>query len=322
MGSLALGSLVCMGLGLAFYWLNVGDVSPLTLLNVTIAALKAVDQYAHPPNMPFSSYFATNYDIYVPFITTALAAITLRLSFLQNTVQARIIWFAILYCAAYLFAVSMRYTFIVQTFYYLLHLTIVVYLTVPIILGEAAGISTRLRAVSYGIGLVIPLVLARIDNSFIVHLDATAAGATQVVVTIGVATCFVAVVLAYGRHSAIVGTTAFWSLGLLVQIPFLVPVYSYMYIDNPSRSGEAPLYGMIRQYHMLLQERDKPGQRVLTWYVTNHHSFTSLASSNLLMTLHNPWVMPGACPPLASTSAIDWRMGSTSMCCWPIPIEL
>jgi len=46
---------------------------------------------------------------------------------------------------------------------------------------------------------------------------------------------------------------------------------------------------------MLLNERDKPGQRVLTWYVTDHHAFLSLASSNLLQTLHNPWV-PGGMP--------------------------
>jgi len=71
-----------------------------------------------------------------------------------------------------------------------------------------------------------------------------------------------------------------------------------MYINNPNRSAEAPLYGMIRQYHLLLQERDQPGQRVLTWYATDHRSFTSLASSNLLLTLHNPWVVPGGMPTL------------------------
>jgi hypothetical protein len=188
--------------------------------------------------------------------------------------------------------------FIAQIFYYLLHLTIVVYLTVPIILGEAVGVPTWLRVVSYCIGLVIPLVIARIDGSFIVHLDAAAVGVPQVVVAIGFATCFIALVLAYGRRAPIAGTTAFWLLGLLVQIPFLVPVYSYMYIDNPRRSAEAPLYGMIRQYHQLLQERDKPSQRVLTWYATNHYSFTSLASSNLLLTLHHPWVVPGGMPTL------------------------
>src|SRR5262249_24208279 len=112
----------------------------------------------------------------------------------------------------------------------------------------------------------------------------------------GIATCFIAVVLAYGRRAPIAVTTAFWLLGLLIQIPFLVPVYSYMYIDNPKRSAEAPLYDMIRQYHLLLQERDKPDQRVLTWYVANHSSFISLASSNLLLTLHNPWVVPGGMP--------------------------
>jgi hypothetical protein len=92
------------------------------------------------------------------------------------------------------------------------------------------------------------------------------------------------------------GTTAFWLCGLLVQIPFLVPVYSYMYIDHPTRSAEVPLYGMIRQYHMLLNERDKPGQRVLTWYVTDHYAFASLASSNLMFTLHNPWIRGGGMP--------------------------
>ena len=173
---LALGSLVCMGLGLAFYGLHVGYVSPLTMLHVTLAATKAYggDQFVQSHDMPFSSYFATNYDIYVPFISTALAAVTLRTSLLRNTVQARITWFAILYCAAYLFAVFIRHMFIAQTFYYLLNLTIVVYLTVPIILGETVGIPTWLRLLSYCIGLVIPLVIARIDGSFIVHLDAAA----------------------------------------------------------------------------------------------------------------------------------------------------
>ena len=293
---LALGTLVCMGLGLAFYWLHVGYVSPLMLLNVTLAAIKVGDQYTKAHHVPFSSYFSVNYDMYVPFITTVLAAITLRSLLLRNTIQARITWFAIWYCAAYLFAVFMRHMFIGQTFYYLSHLTIVVYLTVPIILGEATGSPAWLRAVSCCIGLMMPHAMAQIDNAYIVRLTAAAAGASQVVIAIGVATCFIAIVLVWGRRAAIVQILAFWLFGLLVQIPFLYPVYSWMYIDHPTRAAEVPLYGIIRQYHLLLNERDKPGQRVLTWYVTNHSSFASLAASNLLLTLHNPWIPGGGMP--------------------------
>ena len=210
---LALGSLVCLGLGLTFYWLHGGSVSPLTLLNVTLAAIKSGKQYTAAHNVPFLSYFATNYDLYVPFITTALAATSLRSSLLRNTIQVRITWFAILYCTAYLGAVFLLHlSYIVQIFYYLSHLTIVVYLTVPIILGEAVGTSAWARTVSYGIGLVTPLAATQIDGPFIMRLDAAMAGATQVVVVIGAVTCFIAFVLALGRCTAVVGAAVFWLL--------------------------------------------------------------------------------------------------------------
>ena len=86
------------------------------------------------------------------------------------------------------------------------------------------------------------------------------------------------------------------AFGIMVQIPFLVPVYSYVYMDYPGQSMEVTLYDMIRQYHTLLKEHEKPGQRVLTWYVTEHYSFISLASSNLLLTLNDPFKLPGGMP--------------------------
>ena len=95
----------------------------LTLLNITFGAIKSGKQYTEAYNVPFWSYFATNYDLYVAFITTALATTSLRSSLLRNTIQVRFTWFAILYCTAYLGAVFLLHlSYILQIIYYWLHL--------------------------------------------------------------------------------------------------------------------------------------------------------------------------------------------------------
>jgi len=289
---LAIGGLICMGLGLLFYWGNVGYVSPRTLWNVTLNAIHSGQQYSESHHLPFSQFFATDYDIYVPYITSAVAALVLRSSLFRNTIEARIAWFSMLYCAAYAFAVFVLRMDLANTYYYVAHLTIVTYLTVPVVLGRVTNLADQTRAGLAGLfvlGLLIPLVIVRLDPRYALHLSNIANGAPQVVVLIGAAVALAAV-LSVVRRPNIAALSALFLFGGLTQIPLLFNPYLQVYLNGPERPDEVALYKMIRQYHVLLNKYDKPSERVRTWYSTDSsYLFSSLTSSNLLFTLQNPW---------------------------------
>src|SRR5262245_43709575 len=88
------GALVCLGLGLLYYWTHVGYVAPQQLWTVTLGAVRAGQQYVSVTFLPFSAYFAVNYEIYVPVFTTLLLVVLNARRLLRDSVEARITWFA------------------------------------------------------------------------------------------------------------------------------------------------------------------------------------------------------------------------------------
>ncbi len=286
---LVIGSAACMALGLLFFWVQVGFVSPRILWSVTLTAIRSGHGYSATHYVPLSQFFDVNYDVYVPYITTALAVAALRGSLFENTIEARITWFAILYCAAYAFAVLVLRMNIVTYSWYLSHLAIVSYLTVPVLLGHARAASDRFRAGLFGLGLLIPLAVVRIWPAFTLSVYGMAHGSPTTVAIIALVAIVAGLSLSVGpRHVAT--AAALFVAAVIIQAPLLSARYLDTYIDSPSRAAEAPLYRMIRQYQALLDQYDKPDQRVRIWYVNDPSDlFLSLASSNLHFTVQSPW---------------------------------
>ncbi|MGH7086972.1 MAG: hypothetical protein ACREFN_18510, partial [Acetobacteraceae bacterium] len=264
-----------------------GYVSPRTLWSVTLTAIKSGHHYSTTYYVPLSRFFDINYDIYVPYVTTALAVVVLRGSLFKNAIEARVTWFAILYCAGYAFAVLILRMNIVAWPFYLSHLAIVSYLTVPVVLGHARATSGRLRAGLFGLGLLVPLAVLRLWPVLALRIAGMAHGSPRTVVVISLVAIAAALLLAVGRRRAATLVALFMAAAVM-QAPLLFGPYLDMYVNSSARAAEAPLYKMIRQYRALLDQYDMPGQRVRTWYGTDPDwLFRSLASSNLLFTVQD-----------------------------------
>ncbi len=95
LAGLGLGALIRFGLGAVFYLAALGERSTEALLGVTTNAISAGRLYAETHDVPLADYYATNYEMYVPLLTTAAAAVLNRHRLFSNTREARIIWFAV-----------------------------------------------------------------------------------------------------------------------------------------------------------------------------------------------------------------------------------
>jgi hypothetical protein len=294
--TLAAGGLLCLLLGLTFYAVTVGPVSPLSLWSITMHAVTAGREYAVTNYVAITDYYATNYEIYVPILTTAAALLLNRRLLLSDTVEARIIWFATMYLAAYIVAVFVLRMNIVQYFWYFGHLTIAVYLSVPVIL---AGLVERMgrQAVTWFVAALAAVPVAVASSADLWRGIVMAAnGNGAIVVSLAAAMLITMLFLEVQRPRVLVSATI--SLALLMQVPFLSATHASVF-DVRDNVKEAPLFETISHYRALLNRYDRTGARVRTWY-SYSNTMGSIASSNLLFTLQPPWGA-GGMPVVAET---------------------
>lgn len=284
------GFALCVALGLAFYRWRMGGVSLAILWSVTIVPIQYGQRYAETHYVPFSAYYATNYELYVPLFTTLLLVAVNRNLLLKNTVTARIAWFSIAYVCAYAAAVFGLHMNIVQFFWYFGHLTIVVYLGVPVILGRLTQDFGRAVTIWFAAGLIAVAVVVRAFFPSVVRVAAAAAGDGDVVLGLGIgcAVCMAGLLV----RQRVVGLGCAALAGALIQMPFLSMTHLSVY-DLQGNAIETPLFETIIRYHALLNRYDRPGQRVRTWYATKDASLMSVSSSNLLFTIQDPFIGDG-----------------------------
>lgn len=290
--TLAAGGLLCLLLGLAFYALTVGPVSPLALWGVTMSAVASGRGYAVTNYVAIADYYATNYEIYVPILTTAAALLLNRRLLLSDTIEARIIWFAAMYLAAYVVAVFILRMNIVQYFWYFGHVTIAVYLSVPVVLARLIERAGSQAAAWFVAALAaVPIAVASSAGLWWDIVNA-AYGKGTIVVSLAAAMLITLVFLEARRPRMLACATV--SLALLLQVPYLSPPHVSMF-NVRENASEAPLFETIRRYRGLLDRYDRNGARVRTWYRTSG-TMMSIASSNLMTTLQPPYTgngMPG-----------------------------
>jgi hypothetical protein len=288
--SCAAGGLTCLAFGLLFYASIVEPVSAASLWRVTFQAIEAGQQHHSLLFNPLSSYYAVNYEIYVPVFTTGLAVVLNRHRLRADTLEARITGFAVAYLSAYAVIVFVLKMNILQFFWYFGHLTIVVYLTIPIILGRLVETIGRTAALWFTIPLAMTALVVSLRFHDMFDLALAAAGRGGVVVAFGIlAAASIAATATRSRRLAIAGTFA---AGVLVQVPFLSRPYLSPYGAETNR-GDRPLLEAIMEYHALLNRYDAPGRRVRTWYSTSQTVLMTVAASNLMFTLQDRYVGEG-----------------------------
>lgn len=291
LGKLFLGGLLALAFGLAFYWWQVGPVSPFRLWNSTWRAIKFGQRYAESHYVPFASYYSVNYEMYVPVFTTLLLIVVNRALPLKDGMALRITWFSVAYLGAYIVAVFGLGMNIVQFFWYLAHLTIVVYLGIPVIIGRLTQAFGNAVAIAFATALVAVAIAITTWFTSLDPLLSTAAGNGAVVMGLGLLCAACLGGLLVPRKVVVVACAAL--AGVLVQMPFLSLSHRNVY-NVQANMIEAPLFSTIMSYHDLLKRYDRPGRRVRTWYATKDVSLRSVSSSNLLFTtLHDPWTGEG-----------------------------
>jgi hypothetical protein len=286
----AAGGLACLALGLLFYATTVGPVSAWSLWAVTAGAIQAGQQYHTTHFLPLASYYAVNYEMYAPLFSTALAIAVNRGALLADTLEARITTFAVAYLAAYAVAVFVLGMNVLQYFWYFAHLTIAVYLVVPVILARLVErIGTSATAwFTAPLALVAFLVTLRFADVFRLALAARQQAAVVAALALLAAASLTAV-SARSRRSVIFGTVA---AGALIQVPFMSLSHLSPY-DVRANRAEQPLFEIVMAYQSLLNEYDAPDRRVRTWYPTQKASLMSVAASNLMFTLQERYVGQG-----------------------------
>lgn len=289
----AAGALACLLLGLLFYRLTVGPVSAMSLWLVTAFAVTAGRTYVATNFVPLSAYYATNYEIYVPVLVAVVGLALNRRRLLADTLDARISWFLMAYLGVYAVAVLVLGMNVVQYFWYFGHLTIAVYVMIPVILGRLSELAGR-QAIPWfvgGLAAVSVVVNAGFDTVKRVSLDVSGS-AVMVVAYVALIVAAAALLLIPRRMAVLSGAVL---CGALLQVPYLSRTHLSMY-DKSENAIERPLFDVIRGYHDVLNRYDTRERRVRTWYRTPDPTLMSVASSNLLFTLQSPWTgagMPG-----------------------------
>ena len=304
--TLAAGGLLCLLFGLAFYAVTVGPVSPLALWRVTMSAVTAGRQYAVTNYVSIADYYATNYEIYVPILTTAAALLLNRRLLLSDTIEARITWFAAMYLAGYVVAVFILRMNIVQYFWYFGHLTIAVYLSVPVVLARLIERAGSQAAAWFVAGLATVPVAVASSADLWRGIVLAANGNRTIVVSLAAAMVVTLVFLLARRPRMLACATV--SLALLLQVPYLSPPHVSVF-NVRENASEAPLFETIMHYRALLDNYDRKGARVRTWYRTSQ-TMMSIASSNLMFTLQPPWTGNGM-PALTETEKANLADPST-----------
>jgi hypothetical protein len=284
------GALTTVGLGLLFYRLTIGYIPPGDLWQVTRTAITFGQRFAENNYVAFGDYYASSYEIYVPVIVT-LALVTLNARGLfRDTFEARVTWFATAYLAAYVVAVFVLRMNIVQYFWYFGHLTIAVYLGVPVLVSRLSQKVGGVAGGAFAASLALVALFAAAAFTRVWSLAHQVSGHGFVVVAILVAGVL-AIVLVFLPLPAmrIAGTVL---LAITLQAPYLSRTHLDVY-DRHANAAEVPLFDVIRAYHAVLNRYDEKDRRVRSWYPTPNPTALSVGSSNLLFTVQEPWAGPG-----------------------------
>lgn len=131
------GFVAVLGLGMLYLESRVESFHPMLLWTVTVDALRAGNNYAAEHSTSILTWGPTLTHVYVPFLATCAA---LMLSVRSRSRRDLILPLtAALYCLFFAAYAAKTGTFVLETFYYFVHLAAVTTLVTPVILGELAA---------------------------------------------------------------------------------------------------------------------------------------------------------------------------------------
>jgi hypothetical protein len=293
----AVGAIACLIIGWGYYRYRIGPFDPRIFFSVTAGAAAAGNSYAGTHGTPFIGWAATEHHVYIPVLCVALAGILLGRRVFENTAVSSVWWFGLTYLAAYAVYQFVFGRFVLETFYYFAHLTITVFLLVPIILNEllryvppsmkwraSAGVITGLLALPFYNHIALTrwdMVQNAINGSFPALAALLIGAAIVVLLPIGL------VRRPYG------GVFCAASVMTLIQLLALVNPIHRRVFDTRYMAREIGVYRAAIDMLSVFSRYASPSSHVMLWYCPSQTSLGAIASSVLLHTVHNPFSATG-----------------------------
>jgi hypothetical protein len=285
------GTIACLALGFMYYRARIGPFDVAAPVRATLWAISAGNAYAGSHSTPLLTWASREHYVYIPLLCVILGGVLLRRRLLDATTVSSVWWFAATYTGMYLVYQLVFGRFVLETFYYFAHLTVAVFLLLPVILFElASAVSSRVPVLAAAaLALLSVPVANRLALTYGERISTFAYGSLPVVIiliAIGLLLAAGTPRLARLRFGA---PTAAATFVLLIQVfTFLNPYHREVY--DPRRSArETDVYLAALSMLDIFASYSRPDSPVMLWFCERNASLASIASSVQRLTLHQPW---------------------------------
>jgi hypothetical protein len=263
----ALGAAVVVVLGVVYYRLRIGAFDPRLLVSGNLLAMKAGNSYVTSHAEPVLRWTLTAPYACVPLILLGAIA-ALRRAQPRSTIDRRILWFLAVYCGFYAGYCVIAGSFVIDNFYYFHHLTIPVFLAVPLVVSMLARLdgSTVPVAVAFSLGLLLPVVALRIEFDRTVAFLRPAYGDLSRMSVFWVLSALLVILMAIRRLPRGAVWAAAFLLATSLQFATLVHPPHLGVFGGRGIAIERGVYLTSVQYARFVARFDRNEHRVLAWY--------------------------------------------------------
>jgi hypothetical protein len=288
------GAVLCFGIGILYYYFNIGSFNPMVIISITANAARQGDQYAITHASASLGWLGTQYHVYVPYLLILVAGAGLSRKLLSNEIAARVWIFSATYGAAFAIYQFIFGSFVLETFYYFAHLTLIVYLLFPVclflILRSAPPWQQQWAAAIAVLMLVALPTLTRFVPSFIDTAQTAALGSLGIA-GLMVAFCILCAGLTWvATQRPTFAMLAVASLVTMVQLaPMITWEHRAIYANPRKAAKELGVYRAALEMLDVFSAYAQPTTRVMLWYPASEFSLGSIASTVLLFTVHQPY---------------------------------
>lgn len=291
----ALGAGLVVALGVLYYRSRIGEFDPFLLLSTNLTAMKWGNTYATSHARPFLSWAATATYVYVPLILLGGITALRRAQPPRSSVEDRILWFLAAYCGFYAIYRFVLGNFVLEEFYYFGHLTLAVYLAVPLVVGLLArrGGSAVSVGVAFALGLVLPILALRVAFRRATVFLELAYGALSVMAVFWGLSVLLAILLGMRRFPPRRVWVAASLMAVFIQFTTLVEREHRHVFDARVIARERGVYITGVEYSRFVDQYDGRDHRVLVWYPREAASLWSVSFTTLGDALNEPFAGPG-----------------------------
>ncbi|HYM02446.1 MAG TPA: hypothetical protein VET85_05820 [Stellaceae bacterium] len=271
---LAAAGAAVIGLGILYGILRTGFFYPTLLWKMNVAAAFAAQDYTLRHAVPLSDWIAVATYAYVPPLLVLAAIALLRRRLFTLAIEARVTWFAALYVAFYAFDRFVLGGFVIEQFYYFAHLTIVVYLLVPIVIGaiaDKAGRAASVALAAFAVVLILFPLANRLDVARAASFyDGWVGSLPMAAIYAALAAGFVAALAVPALRGRALLPLAVLGAALLQFPVFLSPPHRAVF-DHRWIARERGVYRAAIGFTRVIDAYDRPGRRIITWYAPQGH---------------------------------------------------